>query len=156
MPLLWPPAVKSQFIGEKNPNAWKDWKKKEKRMAEDETVRWHHWVKGHEFEETPGDSDGQGSLTCWFFLKTHYFRGHGGEKFNLKLRNFFSFTWFSSPLLNSSKLSLIKNSIYRVSLMLSSYFIHSSYSFSSLLNFSVSIYIHIRPFTCPYPFQHFK
>ena len=25
---------------------------------------WHHQVNGHEFEQTPGDSDGQGSLVC--------------------------------------------------------------------------------------------
>ena len=26
-------------------------------------VRWHHQHIGHEFEQTPGDSEGQGSLT---------------------------------------------------------------------------------------------
>ena len=25
---------------------------------------WHHWLNAHEFEQTPGNSDGQGSLTC--------------------------------------------------------------------------------------------
>ena len=25
---------------------------------------WHHWLNGHEFEQTPGDSEGQGSLVC--------------------------------------------------------------------------------------------
>ena len=33
-------------------------------MTEDETVGWHHRRDGHEFEEAPGDSGGQGSLTC--------------------------------------------------------------------------------------------
>ena len=33
-------------------------------MAEDETVRWHHQLNGHEFEQTPGDDEGQGSLAC--------------------------------------------------------------------------------------------
>ena len=28
-------------------------------------VGWHHQLNGHEFEQTPGDSEGQGSLTCW-------------------------------------------------------------------------------------------
>ena len=28
-------------------------------------VGWHHWFKGHEFEQTPGDSEGQGSLVCY-------------------------------------------------------------------------------------------
>ena len=27
-------------------------------------VGWHHQVNGHEFEQTPGDSEGQGSLAC--------------------------------------------------------------------------------------------
>ena len=33
-------------------------------MAEDEMVRWHHQFNGHEFEQTPGGSEGQGSLAC--------------------------------------------------------------------------------------------
>ena len=31
-------------------------------MTEDEMVGWHHGLSGHEFEETQGDSEGQGSL----------------------------------------------------------------------------------------------
>ena len=27
-------------------------------------VGWHHRLNGHEFEQTPGDSEGQGSLAC--------------------------------------------------------------------------------------------
>ena len=34
------------------------------RWAEDETVGWHHWLNEHEFEQTLGDSEGQGSLAC--------------------------------------------------------------------------------------------
>ena len=33
-------------------------------MTEDEMVGWHDQLKGHEFEETQGVSDGQGSLAC--------------------------------------------------------------------------------------------
>ena len=33
-------------------------------MTEDEMVRWHHQLDGHEFEQALGDSDGQGSLVC--------------------------------------------------------------------------------------------
>ena len=29
--------------------------------GEDEMVGWHHRLKGHEFEQTPGDSGGQRS-----------------------------------------------------------------------------------------------
>ena len=28
-------------------------------------VRWHHRLNGHESEQTLGDSEGQGSLTCF-------------------------------------------------------------------------------------------
>ena len=27
-------------------------------------VGWHHRLHGHEFEEGPGDGDGQGGLAC--------------------------------------------------------------------------------------------
>ena len=27
-------------------------------------VGWHHKLNGHESEQTPGDSEGQGSLVC--------------------------------------------------------------------------------------------
>ena len=33
-------------------------------MTEDEMVGWHHGLDGHEFEQAPGVSDGQGSLAC--------------------------------------------------------------------------------------------
>ena len=33
-------------------------------MAEDEMVGWHHQLKRHEFEQAPGDGEGQGSLAC--------------------------------------------------------------------------------------------
>ena len=62
-PISWPFAVKSQIIG-KDPDAGKDWRQEEKGVTEDEVVKWHHWFNGHEFDQTPGDSDGQGSLVC--------------------------------------------------------------------------------------------
>ena len=33
-------------------------------MTEDEMVGWQHRLNGHEFEQTPRDSEGQGSLVC--------------------------------------------------------------------------------------------
>ena len=33
-------------------------------MTEDEMVGWHHQQNGHEFEQVPGDGEGQGSLVC--------------------------------------------------------------------------------------------
>ena len=60
-PILWPPDVKSRLI-QKDPDAGKDWRQEEKGTTEDEMVGWHHWFNGHEFEQTLGDSEGQGSL----------------------------------------------------------------------------------------------
>ena len=62
-PILWPPDGKSWFIW-KDPDAGKDWKRKEKGMTEDEMAEWHHWLNGHEFGWTPGVGDGQGGLVC--------------------------------------------------------------------------------------------
>ena len=33
-------------------------------MTEDETVGWHHQLNRNEFEQAPGDSEGQGSMAC--------------------------------------------------------------------------------------------
>ena len=33
-------------------------------VTEDEMVGWHHRLSGHEFEQTPGDDEGQGILAC--------------------------------------------------------------------------------------------
>ena len=33
-------------------------------MTDDEMVGWHHQLNGHESEQAPGDSEGQGSLAC--------------------------------------------------------------------------------------------
>ena len=82
-PILWPPDVKNWFIG-KDPDAGKDWRQEEKGMREDEMVRWHLQLDGHEFEQTLGVGDGQGNLACcspWGgkesdmteWLSTHYF-----------------------------------------------------------------------------------
>ena len=61
-PMVWPPDAKSQLI-RKDPDAGKDWGQ-EKRATEDEMVGWYHRLNGHEFEQTPGDGEGQGSLAC--------------------------------------------------------------------------------------------
>ena len=33
-------------------------------MIEDDIVGWHYPLNGHEVDQTPGDSEGQGSLVC--------------------------------------------------------------------------------------------
>ena len=61
--ILWPPYVNNQLIG-KDPDAGKDGRQKEKGKTKDEMVGWHHWLNGHELEQTPGDGKGQGNLAC--------------------------------------------------------------------------------------------
>ena len=50
---LWPPHVKSWFIG-KDSDAGRDLGQEEKGTTEDEMAGWHHWLDGHESEWTPG------------------------------------------------------------------------------------------------------
>ena len=58
--ILWPPDGKSQLIG-KDADAGKDCGQ-EKGVKEDELVGQHHQLNEPEFEKTPRDSEGQGSL----------------------------------------------------------------------------------------------
>ena len=60
-PIFWPPDVKNWLIG-KDPDPGKDWRQEENEVADGEMVGWHHWLNGHEFEQTVGDSEGQRSL----------------------------------------------------------------------------------------------
>ena len=62
-PILWPPDAKNRLI-RKYPDAGKDWRQEEKRMTEDEMVGWHYQLNGHEFEQSLGGGDEQGSLVC--------------------------------------------------------------------------------------------
>ena len=62
-PVLCPPNAKSWLIG-KDPDAGKDWGQEEKRETEDQMIGWHHWLSGHEFEQTLGNSKRQESLAC--------------------------------------------------------------------------------------------
>ena len=55
------PYSKNRLIG-KDSDARKDWRWEEKGTTEDKLVGWHHQLDGHEFEQTPRDGEGQGSL----------------------------------------------------------------------------------------------
>ena len=48
----------------KRPDAGKDWGQNEKEATKKELVGWFHWLNGHEFDQTLGDSEGQGSQAC--------------------------------------------------------------------------------------------
>jgi len=79
-PILWPPDAKNWLIG-KNPDAGKDWRQEEKGTTEDEMVGLHDWLDailgmslGHEFDQSLGVGDGQGSLACcipWGCKESH-------------------------------------------------------------------------------------
>ena len=62
-PVLWPADVKNWLIW-KDPDVGKDWGQEEKGVTEDGMFEWHPWLNGHEYEQTQGDSEGQGSLAC--------------------------------------------------------------------------------------------
>ena len=59
--ILWPPDAKSWHTG-KDPEAGKYWGQAEKGPTEYEMIGWHHWLNGHEFEQSQGDREGRG---CW-------------------------------------------------------------------------------------------
>ena len=46
------------------PDAGKDWRQEQKRVAENKMAGWHHQLNGHELEQTLGDSEGLGNLEC--------------------------------------------------------------------------------------------
>ena len=60
-PILWPPDAKNRLI-RKDPDAGKDGRLEEKGTTEDEMAG--SGLNGHESEQTPGDGEGQGGLTC--------------------------------------------------------------------------------------------
>ena len=62
-PIIWSPDANSQLI-RKYPDGGKDWRQEEKGTREAKMVGWHDWFNGHKFEQTPGDSEGQGGLAC--------------------------------------------------------------------------------------------
>ena len=61
--IIWPPDGKNWLFG-KDPDAGKEWRRKEKGTTEDEMVGWHLWCDEHEFEQALGVGEGQGSLAC--------------------------------------------------------------------------------------------
>ena len=62
-PIFWPPDEKNWLV-RKDPDAGKDLRQEKKGTAEDKVVGWHHQLDGHDFEQPPGDGEGQGSLVC--------------------------------------------------------------------------------------------
>ena len=59
-PILWPPDAKRPLSG-KDPVTGKDWRQEEKGAKDNKIIGCHHWLNGHEFDNTLGDFEGQGS-----------------------------------------------------------------------------------------------
>ena len=62
-PILWPPDMKSWLIVSWvtiwRPWCWVRLRARGEGMTEDEMVGWHHWLNGHESEQTLADNGGQ-------------------------------------------------------------------------------------------------
>ena len=62
-PVLWPPHARADSL-EKTLMLGKIEGRRRRVVTENEMVGWHHRLNGHEFEQTLGDTEGQGSLAC--------------------------------------------------------------------------------------------
>ena len=78
--ILWSPDAKSWLI-RKDPDNGKDWRQEEKGTTENEMVRWHHRLDGHEFEQVLGVGDEHGSLPQSIELQRD---GHDWTELNLE------------------------------------------------------------------------
>ena len=77
-----------------DPDIGKDLGQEEKRITEDQMVGWHHRLNGHEFEQTLGDGEGQGSLAgCspWGHKELDTTELLNSREMNHERRNFFYF-----------------------------------------------------------------
>ena len=69
-------------------------------MTEDEMVGWHHQLNGHEFEQTPGDGEGQESLACcspWSHKELDMTERLNNKKISavsLSIHQLITFGWF--------------------------------------------------------------
>ena len=61
-PILWPSDAESTHW--KSPWCWESLRAGGEESDRLEMVGWHHQLNGHEFQQTPWDSEGQESLAC--------------------------------------------------------------------------------------------
>ena len=119
-------TLKLQYFGHLMWSLWligkdlitrKDWRQEEKGMTEDEMVGWHHWLNGHEFEQTLGDGERQGSLACcspWGYKESDMAERLNHNKWesnrHLLLRHQLKLTSLSIGLISelSSQLAVLK------------------------------------------------
>ena len=112
--ILGSPDAKSWVIGI-DLDARKDWGHEEKWTTDDEMVRRHHQLNGHEFEQTPRDSEGQGSLACcspWCCKETDIteWLNNNNKAFKWRLRFSTQASWFSAKALCAP--TLLHNVLY--------------------------------------------
>ena len=108
VPILWPRDAKSWLIG-KDPDAGRDWGQEEKGATEVKMIGWHHLLSVHEFEQSPGDDEGQGSLACcspWGLKKSDTTEGVKNGSTRWVWRSFLSYTHFHNLLFYKSYLTL--------------------------------------------------
>ena len=106
-PIILPPDAKSWLVG-KDPDAGKDWRRAEKGTTEDEMVRWHHWLNGHESEQALGDGGGQGSLACcslWVHKESAAEKTTANKKFSPDLNSIGASPHVENLKANSQKAS---------------------------------------------------
>ena len=113
-PIIWPPDVKSWLTG-KDLDAGKDWGQEEKGAIGDKMVGRHHQLNGHEFEQTPRVSEGQGSLACcspWCCKETDIteWLNNNNKAFKWRLRFSTQASWFSAKALCAP--TLLHNVLY--------------------------------------------
>ena len=121
----------------------KDWGQEEKGTTENEMVGWHHRLNGHESEQTPGDSEGQGSLVCcspWGCRARHHLATEQQQWPNKKPKSIL--TLFSSSIwILHHTIHSINNNLSRAycvlqiqirirhSFYLQSYFLYNKYQY---------------------------
>jgi len=111
--IFWPPDGKNWLI-EKDPDAGKDWRQDEKEVTEVEMVGWHLWLNWHEFEQTQGDSEGQGTLVCcrsWALKKSAVEQQQQNQLYLNKINNKFKNSSMRPvmPLISFAFLSMFIN-----------------------------------------------
>ena len=97
----------------KNPDAGKDWRQEEKGTTKNRSFGWHHRLNAHEFEQTPGISEGQGSLACCRSLghkesdmTKQLNNNNGGDKWNKG--------WLYAVMVVSLSLKIFKNKSFEI------------------------------------------
>ena len=74
-------------------------------QQKDEMVRQHHYLNGHEFDQVPGDGEGQGSLACcgpWFCKELDTTERQSNNKVTFMFHHEFMFSLSNSETLRGS------------------------------------------------------